>query len=80
MRPNIDGPINHYTPRVLGGMFDSGLVVVVCVLLILLTTVFSFLLLVEYEWCHVLFKNNTVSFRAGDEPLLRIKFYKHFLG
>ena len=49
----------------LGGLFDSGLVVVVCVLLILLTTVFSFLLLVEYEWCHVLFKNNTVSFRAG---------------
>ena len=70
----------HYAPRVLGGMFDSGLVVVVCVLLILLTTVFSFLLLVEYEWCHVLFKNNTVSFRAGDEPLLRIKFYKHFPG
>ena len=60
MRPNIDGPINQFTSRVLGGMFDSGLVVVVCVLLILLTTVFSFLLLVEYEWCHVLFRNNTV--------------------
>lgn len=61
-------------------MFDSGLVVVVCVLLILLTTVFSFLLLVEYEWCHVLFKNNTVSFRAEDKHSLRLMFYQHFPG
>ena len=45
----------------LGGLFDSGLVVVVCIILVLLTSVFSFLLLVDYEWCHVLFRNNTVS-------------------
>ena len=45
----------------LSGLFDSGLLVVVCIILVLLTSVFSFLLLVEYEWCHVLFRNNTVS-------------------
>ena len=50
----------HHT-SFLSGFFDSGLVVVVCIILVLLTSVFSFLLLVEYEWCHVLFRNNTVS-------------------
>ena len=59
----------------MSGFFDSGLVVVVAIILVLLTTVLSFLLLVivnmivkifeiliqvEYEWCQVLFKNNTV--------------------
>ena len=29
-------------------------------ILSLVITVFSFLLFVDYEWCHVLFKNNTV--------------------
>ena len=40
---------------------DSGLVVVVFIITSLIITVFSFLLFVDYEWCHVLFKNNTVS-------------------
>ena len=43
-----------------GGMMDSGLVVVVLIITSLVITVFSFLLFVDYEWCHVLFKNNTV--------------------
>ena len=43
------------------GLFDSGLLIVVCIILVLLTSVFSFLLLVEYEWCNVLFRNNTVK-------------------
>jgi len=38
---------------------DSGLVVVVFIITSLIITVFSFLLFVDYEWCHVLFKNNT---------------------
>ena len=52
---------NGHQTSFLSGLFDSGLVVVVCIILVLLTSVFSFLLLVEYEWCHVLFRNNTVS-------------------
>ena len=40
---------------------DSGLIVVVFIITSLIITVFSFLLFVDYEWCHVLFKNNTVS-------------------
>ena len=51
----------HHKTFPLSGIFDSGLLVVVCIILVLLTSVFSFLLLVEYEWCEVLFKNNTVS-------------------
>ena len=39
---------------------DSGLVVVVFIITSLIITVFSFLLFVDYEWCPVLFKNNTV--------------------
>ena len=41
---------------------DSGLVVVVLIITSLVITVFSFLLFVDYEWCHVLFKNNTVRY------------------
>ena len=40
---------------------DSGLVVVVFIISSLIITVFSFLLFVDYEWCPVLFKNNTVT-------------------
>ena len=32
-------------------------------ILSLVITVFSFLLFVDYEWCPVLFKNNTVTGR-----------------
>ena len=42
-------------------MVDSGLVVVVCITSSLIVIVFSLLLYVEYEWCHVFFKNNTVN-------------------
>ena len=42
-------------------MADSGLVVVVIVISLLLVTVFLPLLTVQYEWCQVLFDNNTVS-------------------
>ena len=45
-----------------GQVMDSGLVVVVLIITSLVITVFSFLLFVDYEWCHVLFKNNTVSY------------------
>merc|ERR1712241_547090 len=38
---------------------DSGMIVVVFIISSLIITVFSFLLFVDYEWCHVLFKNNT---------------------
>ena len=44
-------------------MADSGLVVVVIVISLLLVTVFLPLLTVQYEWCQVLFDNNTVSIR-----------------
>ena len=47
--------------RLNSGMMDSGLVVVVFIISSLIIITFSFLLLVDYEWCHVLYKNNTVS-------------------
>ena len=40
---------------------DSGLIVVVVITTSLIITVFSFLLFVDYEWCQVLFSNNTVG-------------------
>ena len=43
-------------------MADSGLVVVVTVITLLLVAVFVPLISVQYEWCQVLFDNNTVSF------------------
>ena len=45
---------------------DSGLVVVVFIISSLIITVFSFLLFVDYEWCPVLFKNNTVTFNSNN--------------
>ena len=39
---------------------DSGLVVVVCIASSMIISVISLLFFVKYEWCHVLFKNNTV--------------------
>ena len=55
---------------------DSGLVVVVFIITSLIITVFSFLLFVDYEWCHVLFKNNTVSIHKN---FYIGKVYKFFL-
>merc|ERR1712083_138325 len=45
--------------RMSSSMMDSGLVVVVFIITSLIILTFSFLLLVDYEWCHVLHKNNT---------------------
>ena len=52
-------------------MADSGLVVVLCVVTLLLVVVFIPLLSVEYKWCHVLFDNTTVS--IGRAPKLFFK-------
>ena len=40
---------------------DSGLVVVLVIIVTMLLILIYCLLLVKYEWCHVLFSNNTVS-------------------
>ena len=40
---------------------DSGLVVVVCIILSMVVSVFFILFYVQYEWCQVLFRNYTVS-------------------
>ena len=40
---------------------DSGLVVVVCIVISMVVSVFFVLFYVQYEWCHVLFRNFTVS-------------------
>ena len=55
----MDSPRFHM--RLNSGMMDSGLIVVVFIISSLIIITFSFLLLVDYEWCHVLYKNNTVS-------------------
>ena len=52
-------------------MADSGLVVVLCVVTLLLVVVFIPLLSVEYKWCHVLFDNTTVS-TSPHQTALRI--------
>ena len=44
---------------------DSGLVVVVCIIIAMVVRVFFVLFYVQYEWCHVLFKNYTVSILEG---------------
>ena len=40
---------------------DSGLLVVVIITLTMILIVIYCLLFVKYEWCHVLFANNTVG-------------------
>merc|ERR1711915_691016 len=40
-------------------MMDSGLIIVIIIIVSLLLITFSFLIFVDYEWCHVLYKNNT---------------------
>ena len=40
---------------------DSGLIVVVCIILSMVSCVIFILLYVQYEWCNVLFDNFTVS-------------------
>ena len=52
---------SRFHMRLNSSMMDSGLVVVVFIISSLIIITFSFLLLVDYEWCHVLYKNNTVS-------------------
>ena len=39
---------------------DSGLMVVICIASSMIISVISLLFFVKYEWCHVLFRNNTV--------------------
>ena len=53
--------------RLNSSMMDSGLVVVVFIISSLIIITFSFLLLVDYEWCQVLYKNNTVSYITIDK-------------
>ena len=40
---------------------DSGLVVVLVIVLTMVLILTYCLFLVKYEWCHVLFSNNTVN-------------------
>jgi hypothetical protein len=41
--------------------FDSGLAIIIFIIVSLLVILFYLLLFVKYEWCPVLYKNNTVS-------------------
>ena len=52
--------------RKLGGLVDSGLVVVVFITTFMLGIAVYCLVFVKYEWCHVLFRNNTVGARFYD--------------
>ena len=56
-------------------MADSGLVVVLCVVTLLLVVVFLPLLGVEYKWCHVLFDNSTVSKLHIEKVILTKKVF-----
>ena len=42
-------------------IIDSGLAMIILIIISLLTILFTLLNHVKYEWCPVLFKNNTVS-------------------
>ena len=42
-------------------MIDSGMVVIISIILAMIFMVFFVLFTVKHEWCPVLFKNNTVS-------------------
>jgi hypothetical protein len=44
-----------------GSMIDSGMVVIISIILAMIVMVFFVLFTVKHEWCPVLFKNNTVS-------------------
>ena len=51
---------------------DSGLVVIVCIIISMVVSVFFVLFYVQYEWCHVLFNNFTVSVSC-DHPHFLLK-------
>ena len=54
-------------------MADSGLIVVLLVISLLLVTVFLPLISVQYEWCHVLFENNTVMIlNLNNKPITHL--------
>ena len=44
-----------------GSMIDSGMVVIISIILAMIFLVFFVLCTVKRDWCPVLFKNNTVS-------------------
>ena len=46
--------------RKLSSCVDSGLLVVIIILAFLIAVLMTTFLVVKYEWCHVLFRNNTV--------------------
>ena len=60
--------------RGVGGVVDSGLVVVVCITVFMLGIAVYCLGFVKYEWCHVLFRNNTVRGGGGDERIEILPF------
>ena len=45
-------------------MVDSGLVIVSFITVVYIVLVFTLLVYVKYEWCDLLFKNNTVRGRG----------------
>ena len=47
-------------PQQASSCLDTGLVVVVCITVSMIAIAIYCLVFVKYEWCHVLFKNNTV--------------------
>ena len=47
-------------PHQASSCLDTGLVVVVCITVSMIAIAIYCLVFVKYEWCHVLFKNNTV--------------------
>ena len=51
-------------------IMDSGLVIVTFITVVYIIIMFSLLFYVKYEWCDLLFKNNTVGY-------FLYSFYKH---
>ena len=61
MKEIENGNIGRYRKKMSGGLIDSGMVVVISIIMAMIFIVFFVLFTVKHEWCPVLFKNNTVS-------------------
>ena len=54
-------------------MMDTGLVVIIFIASCMIISVISILSFVKYEWCPVLFENNTVN--ASDKQQLPSRYF-----
>ena len=71
---NFDASLVFYS----SSLMDSGLVIVTFITFVYIVIMFTLLFYVKYEWCDLLFKNNTVSLQRHQYVSIFAKPTKNF--